>query len=61
MRIYQDTSVIGGAFATSFGAETKPFFDKNITERVVGKTNLIDCRHIAIATVHRADVLAMEL
>lgn len=29
-----------------------------ITEKVVGKISLIDCQHIAIATICRADVLA---
>ncbi len=28
-----------------------------IKEKVVGKTSLVDCRHIAIATVHKADFL----
>ena len=110
MRIYLDTSVIGGVFATIFASDTKPLFEKvnnkvatilvsslleaellrapihvrdflkslpksqierveltsealkladsYISEKVVGKTSLIDCQHIAIATVCRADVLA---
>jgi predicted nucleic acid-binding protein len=29
-----------------------------IDEKVVGKTNLEDCRHIALATIHKVDVLA---
>ena len=29
-----------------------------INEEVVGKTSLEDCRHIAIATIHKVDVLA---
>ena len=32
--------------------------DTYILEKVVGKTSLIDCQHIAIATICRADVLA---
>jgi predicted nucleic acid-binding protein len=32
--------------------------DKYITENVVGKTSLEDCRHIAMATIHKVDVLA---
>lgn len=32
--------------------------DTYISERVVGKTSLIDCQHIALATVCKADVLA---
>lgn len=32
--------------------------DTYIAEKVVGKTSLVDCRHIAVATVHRIDVLA---
>jgi translation initiation factor IF-2 len=110
MRIYLDTSVIGGVFAKVFSADTKPFFehvlnkrasiivsdlletellgaplhikefiktlpasqiekialsdealnlaDKYLAEKVVGKTSLIDCQHIAIATICKADVLA---
>ncbi len=29
-----------------------------IDEKVVGKTSLEDCRHIAMATIHKVDVLA---
>ena len=29
-----------------------------ISEKVVGKTSLEDCRHIAMATIHKVDVLA---
>lgn len=29
-----------------------------ISEKVVGKTSLQDCRHIAMATIYKADVLA---
>jgi len=110
MRIYLDTSVIGGVFAKVFSVDTKPMFDRvinkeavilvstlleaelllapshvkdylktlpksqiekveltsealkladtYISEKVVGKTSLIDCQHIAIATTCRADVLA---
>ena len=32
--------------------------DSYITERVVGKTSLEDCRHIALATINKVDVLA---
>jgi predicted nucleic acid-binding protein len=32
--------------------------DKYISENVVGKTIMEDCRHIAIATINRVDVLA---
>lgn len=32
--------------------------DTYISEKVVGKTSLEDCRHIALATIHRVDVLA---
>jgi len=31
--------------------------DKYIDEKVVGKTSIDDCRHIALATINRADVL----
>jgi predicted nucleic acid-binding protein len=32
--------------------------DMYITENVVGKTSVEDCRHIALATIHKVDVLA---
>jgi predicted nucleic acid-binding protein len=31
--------------------------DTYIDEKVVGKTSLEDCRHIALATIHKVDVL----
>ena len=38
--------------------EARELANKYITENVVGKTSLNDCRHIALATIHRVDVLA---
>ena len=32
--------------------------DAYITEKVVGRTSLEDCRHIALATIHKVDILA---
>lgn len=32
--------------------------DRYIAEKVVGRTSLEDCRHIALATINRVDVLA---
>lgn len=32
--------------------------DMYIDEKVVGKTSLEDCRHIALATIHKVDVMA---
>jgi len=32
--------------------------DSYIAENVVGKTSMEDCRHIAMATIHKGDVLA---
>ncbi|HYF68185.1 MAG TPA: hypothetical protein VD884_08615 [Ohtaekwangia sp.] len=32
--------------------------DQYISAKVVGRTSIQDCRHIAMATVNRADVLA---
>ena len=31
--------------------------DQYIIEKVVGKTSIEDCRHIALATINRVDVL----
>ncbi|MCL2728302.1 MAG: hypothetical protein FWD56_07970 [Bacteroidales bacterium] len=38
--------------------ESKELADKYIAEKVVGKTSLDDCRHIALATINKVDVLA---
>lgn len=38
--------------------ESLKLADAYITERVVGPTSLEDCRHIALATIHKVDVLA---
>ena len=38
--------------------EAKELADKYIAENVVGKTNLDDCRHIALATIAKVDILA---
>jgi hypothetical protein len=32
--------------------------DAYIEQKVVGKTSLEDCRHIALATIHKVDILA---
>jgi len=42
----------------SLTEDAKYLADQYIAENVVGKTSLDDCRHIAIATVHKVDVLA---
>jgi len=38
--------------------EAEELAGKYIAENVVGKTSLDDCRHIAIATIYKVDVLA---
>jgi len=38
--------------------EAKALAEKYIAENVVGKTSLDDCRHIALATINKVDVLA---
>jgi predicted nucleic acid-binding protein len=38
--------------------ETEKLAEKYIEEEVVGKTSIEDCRHIALATIHKVDVLA---
>ena len=110
LRIYIDTSIVGGFFDAVFEKETKLLFkrledkevvfvisnllreelkdapehvknllanypddnfetvvltdeaeelaDKYIAERVVGQTSLDDCRHIALATIYKVDILA---
>ena len=37
--------------------EARELADKYITENVVGRTSYDDCCHIALATIHRVDVL----
>jgi predicted nucleic acid-binding protein len=37
--------------------EAKELAEKYIAEKVVGKTSLDDCRHIAIATINKVDIL----
>ena len=37
--------------------ETRELAEKYISEKVVGKTSLADCQHIALATINKADVL----
>ena len=38
--------------------EANQLAEKYIFEKVVGKTSLEDCRHIALATINKVDVLA---
>jgi len=38
--------------------EARELADKYVAENVVGKTSYDDCCHIALATIHRVDVLA---
>lgn len=109
LKIYIDTSVVGGYFDEEFSEDTKLFFEKvyethavllisnllafelsnapkfiqdffeslskesiiniesteeaqqlaqmYINEKIVGKTSLLDCQHIATATLNHADVL----
>jgi predicted nucleic acid-binding protein len=110
LKIYIDTSIVGGFFDEEFAAETQALFgrlkrkevlfivssvlkqelskapgqvrelldkydadsfeyvvltqeainlaDQYIAKGVVGKSSIDDCRHIAIATIYKADVLA---
>ena len=38
--------------------EAKQLAEMYIDERVVGRTSMADCQHIALATINKADVLA---
>ena len=38
--------------------EARELADKYIEEKVIGKTSIDDCRHIALATINKVDVLA---
>ena len=38
--------------------EARELAERYIAEKVAGKTSLDDCRHIALATINRVDVLA---
>ena len=50
-----DESSLGKIILTDEAIELA---DKYIAENVVGKTSLDDCRHIALATINKVDVLA---
>ena len=41
-----------------FTDEAQELAEKYIIENVVGKTSLDDCKHIAVATINKVDVLA---
>ncbi|MCX6149003.1 MAG: hypothetical protein NTX22_00600 [Ignavibacteriales bacterium] len=41
-----------------FTEEAADLADKYVTEGVVGKTSIEDCRHIALASINRVNVLA---
>ncbi|GHU35960.1 hypothetical protein FACS1894172_18370 [Spirochaetia bacterium] len=110
LKIYIDTSIVGGYFDDEFSTETQALFerlskkeivfvissvlkqelskapeqvktllgqygadcfeyveltqeaielaDAYVNEKVIGKASLDDCRHIAVATIYKADVLA---
>ena len=38
--------------------EVRALAEKYIKEKVVGKTSIADCQHIALATIYKADILA---
>ncbi len=38
--------------------EAKQLAELYISEKVVGRTSIVDCQHIALATINKADVLA---
>jgi len=44
--------------AVTMTNEATELADKYIADNVVGKTSLDDCRHIALATINKVDVLA---
>jgi predicted nucleic acid-binding protein len=43
--------------AMTLTVEARQLADQYIAEKVVGKTSMDDCQHIALATIHKADVL----
>jgi predicted nucleic acid-binding protein len=45
-------------FRVELTEEAIKLADSYISENVVGKTSLVDCRHIALATINKVDVLA---
>ena len=38
--------------------EVRALSEKYIKEKVVGKTSIADCQHIALATIYKSDILA---
>ena len=57
MRVYIDTSVIGGCLDEEFNEESIKIANAYIKEEAVTQENLMDARHIAIATVNKVDIL----
>lgn len=57
-RIYIDTYSPEKFQRIELSEEAVKLADTYIIEKVVGKTSLEDCRHIAMATIHKVDVLA---
>jgi len=71
LRIYIDTSIVGGFFDKEFAEPTKALFERLKRKEVVFvlsnvlKKELLnapqqvdDCQHIAIATINKVDILA---
>jgi len=57
VRLFYESLQLWQIERVALTAEAKTLADKYIAERVVGQTSLVDCRHIAIATICRADFL----
>ena len=53
-----DTYDTGSFEFVALTAEAVTLADTYVAENVVGSTSIDDCRHIAIATIAKADVLA---
>jgi hypothetical protein len=56
--IYIDTYSPENFQRIELSEEAVKLADTYIIEKVVGKTSLEDCWHIAMATIHKVDVLA---
>jgi hypothetical protein len=58
VREHLETYAVRSFEKITFSEEAEKLAHYYISENVVGKTSITDCRHIALATINRVDVLA---
>jgi hypothetical protein len=58
VREHLETYSVNSFEKITFSEEAEKLAQYYISENVVGKSSITDCRHIALATINRVDVLA---